>query len=129
VEKLIVRGDDTRRYVVACAGAPACGSALSAARQWAPQIAEAAKALLDGSMTIHVSGCAKGCAHPEAAALTLVGPDRIVVQGRASDTPYGNISPAAFIAALRGLRMEREPSLAAVMRAIRSPEIQRGVRA
>jgi len=113
VERLIVRSDDARRYVVACAGAPACGSAMLATRELAPQIAQAAKALLDGSITIHVSGCTKGCAHPEVAALTFVGPDRIVVQGRASDTPYGTISPANFIAGLRRLHAEQQRSFAA----------------
>jgi precorrin-3B synthase len=119
VEKLIVRSDDPRRHVVACAGAPACGSALLATRQWAPQIADAAKGLLDGSMTIHVSGCTKGCAHPEAAALTFVGPDRIVVQGRASDAPDGNMSPVDFISRLRGLPIQQALSFAALERAIR----------
>jgi len=32
--------------------------------QVAPAIAQAARPLLDGSLTIHVGGCAKGCAHP-----------------------------------------------------------------
>ena len=96
----VVRPDDARRSVVACAGAPACGSALLATRQLAPMIAQAAGPLLDGSLTIHVSGCPKGCAHPGAAALTLIGPDRLVVHGRAGDAPHGATSAAAFIAGL-----------------------------
>ena len=103
---LIVTSDDARRYVVACAGAPACASAALSTRQLAPAIAEAAKPFLGGATTIHVSGCAKGCAHPGAAALTLIGPDRIVVQGRASDTPHGTISPAHLIAGLWRLRTQ-----------------------
>ena len=63
-EKLIVRPDDARRHVVACAGAPACNSAMLPTRQLAAQVAEAAGPLLDGSITIHLSGCTKGCAHP-----------------------------------------------------------------
>jgi precorrin-3B synthase len=103
----ILRSDDARRYVVACAGAPACGSAAFSTRRLAPAVAQAALPFLDGSLTIHLSGCAKGCAHPGAAALTLVGPDRLVVQGRAGDTPQGRISPADFIAGLTRLHAQR----------------------
>ncbi len=115
-EGFVVRTDDPRRYIVACAGAPACGSAALATRKLAPDIARLATQFLDGSVTIHVSGCPKGCAHPGAATLTLAGPDRLVVQGRASDTPHGTISPANFIAGLRRLRAERELPLAALVR-------------
>ena len=107
---MVVRPDDARRFVVACAGAPACGSALLSTRQLAPAIALAAKPFLDGSLTIHVSGCAKGCAHPGAAALTLIGPDRLVVQGRAGDMPHGTTSAATFIAGLPRLHSERQRS-------------------
>jgi precorrin-3B synthase len=106
----VVRPDDVRRYVVACAGAPACGSAMLSTRQLAPAIAQAARPFLDGSLTIHVSGCAKGCAHPGAAALTLIGPDRLVVQGRAGDTPHGTTSAATFVAGLPHLQAERQRS-------------------
>jgi len=106
----VVRPDDARRYVVACAGAPACRSAMLCTRQVAPAIAQAARPLLDGSLTIHVSGCAKGCAHPGAAALTFIGPDRLVVQGRAGDVPHGTASAADFIAGLPHLHAERQRS-------------------
>jgi precorrin-3B synthase len=106
----LVRPDDPRRFVVACAGAPACGSAKLSTRELAPAIAEAAKPFLDGSLTIHLSGCAKGCAHPSAAALTFVGPDRLVVQGCAADTPHGTTSIANFIAGLHRLRAQRQQS-------------------
>jgi precorrin-3B synthase len=103
---LLVQPEDVRRRVVACAGAPACASATLSTRQLAPSIAQAAGLFLDGSTTIHVSGCAKGCAHPGAAALTLVGPDRVVVQGRASDVPHGTISPRNLIEGLKRLQAE-----------------------
>ena len=106
----VLRPDDPRRYVVACAGAPACGSAMLATRQLAPAIARAASPFLDGSLTLHVSGCAKGCAHPGVAALTVIGPDRLVVQGRAGDTPHGTTSAAEFIAGLARLDAERQHS-------------------
>jgi precorrin-3B synthase len=69
----VTRPDDPRRFVVSCAGAPACASAEMPARASGPAIAAAAAGLLDGSLHIHVSGCAKGCAHPGSAALTFVG--------------------------------------------------------
>jgi len=110
-EGFIIRPGDPRRFVVACAGAPACGSGLLVTRSLAPEIAMAAKPFLDGANLIHLSGCAKGCAHPGVAALTLVGPDRVVVQGRAGDTPQGAISPENFVAGLRRLLAEGDPPL------------------
>ncbi len=79
-------------------------------RQLAPAIAQAAIPILDGTLTIHVSGCAKGCAHPGAAGLTVIGPDRLVVQGRAGDAPHGRTSAAEFIAGLARLHTERQRS-------------------
>jgi precorrin-3B synthase len=66
----IVDARDSRRRVVACAGAPACASGLIPARALA---AEIAAQLPQGGMAVHVSGCAKGCAHPANAPLTIVG--------------------------------------------------------
>jgi precorrin-3B synthase len=86
----IVRTDDPRRHVVACAGAPICAAAEIPARAIGPAIAASAAAHLDGSFKIHVSGCAKGCAHPAPAALTIVGTPAgcgVVINGSARDTP------------------------------------------
>jgi precorrin-3B synthase len=85
----IVAPDDPRRRVVACAGAPVCAAAEIPARALAPAIAAAA-ARLDQQTTIHVSGCAKGCAHPGPATLTIVGTAGkcgIVRDGSARDMP------------------------------------------
>jgi precorrin-3B synthase len=103
----IVRPDDPRRSVVACAGAPACSSAKISTRELAPAIAEAARPLLDGSVIIHVSGCAKGCAHPATAALTYVGPGGYAVQGRAADPLDGTVPASHFIAGLPRLAAQR----------------------
>jgi precorrin-3B synthase len=110
-EGFIIRPGDPRRFVIACAGAPACGSGLLTTRSLAPEIALAAQPFFDGTNLIHLSGCAKGCAHPGVAALTLVGPDRVVVLGRAGDTPQGAISAANFVAGLRRLHTEGDPPL------------------
>lgn len=66
---LITVPDDARRNVIACTGAPACPQALVATRPLARALGPS---LAPGQM-LHVSGCAKGCAHPGPAALTLVG--------------------------------------------------------
>lgn len=71
----VVDPADPRRRVVACAGAPICASGEIPARAMAPAMADAARALLDGEI-IHVSGCAKGCAHPAPAPLAVFGRDR-----------------------------------------------------
>ena len=65
---LIVTPDDPLRRVMACTGAPGClqahGPVRDLARKLAPQLAE--------GQLLHVSGCAKGCAHPTRADVTLV---------------------------------------------------------
>ncbi len=66
---------DPRLSIVACPGAPACASGKIATRSLAERMAAHHADLLDGSFTLHVSGCAKGCAHPAPTTLTLVGHD------------------------------------------------------
>jgi precorrin-3B synthase len=68
----VVDARDARRRVVACPGAPACASGLIPARTLAAEIASALPPSQTG-IAVHVSGCAKGCAHPAPAPLTLVG--------------------------------------------------------
>jgi precorrin-3B synthase len=111
----IVRADDPRRHVVACAGAPICASADIAARAIAPQIAAAAAPHLDGAFKIHISGCAKGCAHPAPAALTIVGTPAgcaLVSNGSTRDAPFATVAtnelPAAIAEIARGLKREHD---------------------
>jgi precorrin-3B synthase len=70
--EFIVDADDPRRRVIACVGAPGCSSGQIPARALAPAIAQAVSAG-DAPSVIHVSGCIKGCAHPAAAPMTIVG--------------------------------------------------------
>jgi precorrin-3B synthase len=107
----IVRADDPRRNVVACAGAPICASALIASRVLAPVIAATAAARLDG--TIHISGCAKGCARASAAALTVVGTFdgcALIADGSTRDTPFAVVPVDELQSAItnyaRGLNRE-----------------------
>jgi precorrin-3B synthase len=65
--------DDARRAISACIGTDGCGSGQIASRQLAEAAAGAEPAFFDGSFALHISGCAKGCAHPAPALLTLVG--------------------------------------------------------
>ena len=62
---------DPRRRVIACSGAPICASGEISARALAPVVARAVRAANVGP--VHVSGCAKGCAHPAPAPLVIVG--------------------------------------------------------
>ncbi|MDQ0321943.1 precorrin-3B synthase [Pararhizobium capsulatum DSM 1112] len=78
---------DKGNHIAVCAGKGACGSATIDTKQVARQVIADAPELLDGSLALHVSGCAKGCAHPSAALLTLVGAPTgygLVVNGPAS---------------------------------------------
>jgi precorrin-3B synthase len=60
----------------------------------APQ--DEGRGVWDGSGMVHISGCAKGCAHPGPAALTIVGSERgcgIIEQGTARGTPHTYVEP------------------------------------
>ena len=109
----IVRSDDPRRHVVACAGAPICASAKIAARAVAPLIAATAAPHLDGSFKIHISGCAKGCAHPAPAALTVVGTAdgcELIANGSVQDAAFETIAtnelPAAIAEIARAFKSD-----------------------
>lgn len=81
---------DPRQAISACPGAPDCASGHIPARTVAAEIASKYSGLFDGSLHLHVSGCAKGCAHPAASDLTLVGSERetgLVAAGTARDKP------------------------------------------
>ena len=104
---LILDPADPRRAIAACPGAPACASGRIATRALARRLAE--RGNLPGS--VHVSGCAKGCARPSPARLVLVGTDAgvaLVRDGRAGDAPE-QIFPDAE-AALAALATLPEPA-------------------
>jgi precorrin-3B synthase len=90
----IVDAVDPRRRIAACAGAPACASGFIAARSLAAALAPRLAELPDG-IAVHVSGCAKGCAHPSPASLTVVGDAEgcgIVRNGTARATPVRHVA-------------------------------------
>jgi len=85
---------DPRLRISACIGSMGCASGHIPARLLAEKLAPA----LPADRQLHVSGCAKGCAHPRRAALTLVGRDDgygLVIDGTAGDTPQSVLRPDA----------------------------------
>lgn len=84
---LITDPADPILRITACTGAPGCPQALGDTRQLARSLA----ALLPcGQTNLHLSGCAKGCAHPAPADLTLTATGEgydLIPNGTASDTP------------------------------------------
>ncbi len=85
---LIADPMDARLRIFACVGAPACQSASVDARGDASRIAAVLGAT--GAGSIHVSGCAKSCAHRGPASITLVGREGrydLIRNGAAADRP------------------------------------------
>ncbi len=71
----ILDPEDPRRRIAACPGAPACDRGTTRVRDDAAHLAANFAGASGSDTVIHISGCAKGCAHPRAAAVTLVGRD------------------------------------------------------
>ena len=83
---IVTRADDPVLRVAACTGAPGCPEAHVETRALAAALAP----YIAAGNHLHVSGCAKGCAHPRAAAITLVGTDNgldLIRHGSAQDAP------------------------------------------
>jgi len=86
IEGLITDPEDPLLRVIACTGAPGCAQGLAETRP----VARALAPQLGRSQMLHVSGCAKGCAHPGALELTVTATPTgfdLIKGGRASDTP------------------------------------------
>ena len=83
---LILDSADPRLRFAACSGVPSCLHGTTTTRDDATQLA----ALVGTNSFLHVSGCAKGCAHPRSAPVTLVGRDGLydlILDGLPSDSP------------------------------------------
>ncbi|MEM8572329.1 MAG: precorrin-3B synthase [Pseudomonadota bacterium] len=72
-ESLLTNPTDPLLQVDACTGAPGCPQAGVETRALARSLAPR----LPNGTVLHVSGCAKGCARPRSADLTLVGRDGV----------------------------------------------------
>jgi precorrin-3B synthase len=95
---LVTRADDPALRVVACSGAPRCGEAFADTRALASALAP----YIPADARLHVSGCAKGCAHAGTAEITLVaGRDGfdLIRNGSTRDAPImRGLSGAGLIA-------------------------------
>jgi precorrin-3B synthase len=100
---LVTNPSDPVLRVTACTGAPACPQGVGDTRTLARQLAP----LLPKGRALHLSGCAKGCAHPSPADLTLTATGQaydLILNGTASDTPsQRNLTPQAIQDHLKAL--------------------------
>ncbi|MCS4244810.1 precorrin-3B synthase [Rhizobium sp. BIGb0125] len=97
---------DPRSAIAVCPGAPACGSAFMPTHALADHAAAECGSILDGSFTLHLSGCAKGCAHPSPALLAFHGRAEGLAFGlsaRVGDPPTAVLPIGAQKAALSRL--------------------------
>ena len=102
LSELITHADDVRLRVSACTGAPGCSQAAAPTRE----LAHALAPLVPLGHMLHVSGCSKGCAHPNPT-LTLVATPAgfdLIQHGTAASPPDARgLNPAAIIAHLKQL--------------------------
>jgi precorrin-3B synthase len=100
---IVTRADDPILRVAACTGAPGCPEAHVETRALAAALAP----YVAVNSGLHVSGCAKGCAHARPSAITLVGTANgfdLIRHGCAQDTPVVKaLDPAKILADPRGL--------------------------
>jgi precorrin-3B synthase len=98
VEGLVTDAEDPRLSIDACTGAPACREGYADTRALATALAPH----LGAGASLHVSGCAKGCAHPGIAAITLVATDDgfdFIRNGSAGDKPLVHgLTPESLLA-------------------------------
>ncbi len=97
-EGLVTDADDPLLRVIACTGAPACPEACAETRGLAASLAPH----IPEETRLHVSGCAKGCAHAGATEATLVGTSGgfdLVRHGSPRDVPVMHgLTPAQLLA-------------------------------
>lgn len=109
----IVAPGDPRLTVAACPGAPACANGTTATQEDALALAAVAHATGRDGLAVHVSGCAKGCAHPLPAPVTLIGRDGrydLVQNGTAADEPlHTDLTLDEARAAIARLGKEAQP--------------------
>jgi precorrin-3B synthase len=101
-EGIVTEADDPLLRVIACSGAPACKLAHADTRALATALAP----LTAADARLHVSGCAKGCAHRGSAAITLV------ATGDGFDLIHGGSTrDAPSLRGLSGSRMIADPAI------------------
>lgn len=88
----VVSASDPRSRFIACSGAPKCRSAYVDTHALVGRLVSALDEgePVSAATPIHVSGCAKGCAHPRPATFTVVATEKgfdIVRNGAPADPP------------------------------------------
>ena len=86
----ILDAADSRLHVAACPGAPACANGTTPVQSDAAHFSRLLADRAPSGIALHVSGCAKGCAHASAAPFTLVGHAGrydLIENGTAADAP------------------------------------------
>ncbi|WFR97352.1 precorrin-3B synthase [Rhizobium tumorigenes] len=92
--------------IATCAGAGGCASGTYRTKHLAAKAVGWVPELLDGSVVLHLSGCPKGCAHPAASALAVVGMPSgfgIGVNEKASGVPAVSVDEYGLQIALERL--------------------------
>jgi len=106
----ILASDDRRLKLAACSGVGGCDVGTTDTHATALAVAERAGPLLDHARMVHVSGCAKGCAHPGAADVTLTAHDGVydVALNAKPGAPAwrAGLSPDDAVACVAGLSAE-----------------------
>lgn len=86
----IIDPNDARLAVAACVGVSGCESATTDTHADASALAGLARRLAPTGVALHVSGCAKGCARPQATPVVLAARESrydMVSEGTAGSTP------------------------------------------
>ncbi|HYF89283.1 precorrin-3B synthase [Azospirillum sp.] len=106
----ILSHTDRRLKLTACSGAGGCDVGTTDTHATALAIADRAGPLLDHVRMVHVSGCAKGCAHPAIADVTLTARDGVydvaLNAKPGDDSPHTGLSPADAVARVADLLTE-----------------------
>ncbi len=109
----IVDPGDPRLRVAACTGIAGCDRGTTNTHVDGASLARLAASLPGDDVSLHVSGCAKGCARPRRTAVTLVGRDGrydLVRDGCPGDEPVlTDLDQAAIRDALRGFEQRVSP--------------------
>ncbi|WP_445678827.1 precorrin-3B synthase [Radicibacter daui] len=107
--ELIVSADDPRLKIDVCTGAPGCPQAEAPTLTLAATLAAA---LPERINSLHLSGCAKGCARPRPATLTLTargGRFNAIRNGMAGDEPFASaLQEAELVQFIQSFAAERQ---------------------
>ena len=104
---------DIRLKLTVCSGITGCDVGTTDTHADGLAIAERAAGLLEAVRMVHVSGCAKGCAHPGAADVTLTareGVYDVALNAAPGGTPWrSGLTPPEAVTAVAGLSVEELP--------------------